>query len=156
MCKNHDNNHHDHNIDQKIETIQEIFDQKGMSTTFLQLEDGTEDFENMAQILECETNQIIKASLFHTAKDQTPILILASGPKRVDVNFVQTLIGERALLEADHVSPILGKEKIETYLDADLVEYPELWASTGIPGIIFSIEGDELQYLTGGKLINIR
>lgn len=156
MCKNHGSDNHDHYIDQKIEIIQEVLDQKGMSTTFLQLEDGTEDFENMSQVLECEVSQIIKASLFHTTKDQTPILILASGPKSVDTKFVQTLIGENVRLEAEHVSPILDKEKIETYIDADLVQYPELWASAGVSGIVFSIEGDELQYLTGGKLINIR
>ena len=156
MCNNHGDNNHHHSIDQKIETIQEVLDQKGISTTFLQLEDGTENAEEVAQILECEVGQILKASLFHTAKDRTPILVLASGPKRVTEQFVQTIAGEKVFLENDHVCPILSKDKIETLIDADLVEYPELWASADIPNIIFSLEGDELQYLTGGKLINIR
>lgn len=155
MCKNHGNDGH-HHIDKKIEIIQEVLDQKGMPTTFLQLEDGTENVEEMAQILECEVGQIIKASLFKTAQTQTPILVLASSPKHVNEQFVQTVLGERVILDTHNVAPILGKERIETFIDADLVEYPELWASAGIPNIIFSIEGDELQYLTGGKLINIR
>lgn len=155
MCKNHGNENHNHHVEPQIEIIQEVLDRKGMPTTFLQLEDGTENIEEMAQVLECEVSQIIKATLFQTTQDRNPILVLASGPKHVNEQFVQKIVGEKVILEADNVSPILGKEKIETLIDADLVEYPELWASAGIPNIIFSIEGDELQYLTGGKLINI-
>ena len=157
MCKYHDNQHeHERLADQNIESIQAIFDQKEIPTTFLELEDGTENPELVAQLLECEPEQIMIASLFQTLNDQSPILVLTNSTKHASEKLVQTIIGERVVLQEYNVKPLGYQKPVETLIDADLVEYPELWASAGTPNIIFSIEGDELQYLTGGKLINIK
>ena len=157
MCKNHDNDHeHDRIADNNIEAIQEIFDKKDIPTTFLELEDGTENPELVAQLLECEPEQIIIASLFQTLNDGSLLLVLTNSTKNASENIIQTIVGERVSLQEQNVKPLGYKEEVEILIDADLVEYPELWASAGTPNIVFSIEGDELQYLTGGKLINLK
>jgi prolyl-tRNA editing enzyme YbaK/EbsC (Cys-tRNA(Pro) deacylase) len=93
-----------------------------------------------------------------------PILILASGPNRVDVAKLAALIGRPVTrASADQVRTLTGfaiggvpplghAQALDTYVDRDLLQYDQVWAAAGTPNAVFAIRPDELLRLTGGRV----
>jgi prolyl-tRNA editing enzyme YbaK/EbsC (Cys-tRNA(Pro) deacylase) len=94
-------------------------------------------------------------------------MVIASGPNRVNEKVIEALIGE-AIGKADAdfvrqrtgfviggVPPVGHTERIETFIDNDLLQYPEIWAAAGTPHAVFRLKPDDLLRMTGGKLAKV-
>jgi prolyl-tRNA editing enzyme YbaK/EbsC (Cys-tRNA(Pro) deacylase) len=95
---------------------------------------------------------------------EEPVLVLASGPNRVDVAKVGQLLGtpiKRA--NADQVRALTGfaiggvppvghAQRLTTFVDGDLLQYDEVWAAAGTPNAVFSIAPTELVRITAGRV----
>jgi prolyl-tRNA editing enzyme YbaK/EbsC (Cys-tRNA(Pro) deacylase) len=109
--------------------------------------------------------RIVKSLVFMAGDE--PILVLASGANRVDTARLETVTGKpirRA--NADEVRtatgfpiggvPPLGHASaFATYVDADLLQYDEVWASAGTPHSVFAIPPEALLSITSGKLVDV-
>lgn len=111
--------------------------------------------------------QIVKSLIFKGKETGKPILILASGPNRVnekriadyagegigkaDAEFVRTVTG----FAIGGVPPIGHAQAMETYLDEDFLKYQTIWAAAGTPNAIFELATEDLQKMTGGKIVSI-
>ena len=74
---------------------------------------------------------------------QRPILVVASGSNRVNERRIEALIGEPlGKADADFVRqrtgfviggvpPVGHTERLDTYIDEDLLQYDEIWACGG-------------------------
>ena len=97
------------------------------------------------------TVERIVKSLVFMAGDQ-PIMVLASGPNRVDVDKVARIVGQPITrAKADQVRQVTGfaiggvppvghLQPLATYVDRDLLQYDEVWAAAGTPNAVFCIQ----------------
>jgi len=110
--------------------------------------------------------RIVKSLVF-LAGDQ-PVLVLASGPNRVDVEKVSRLLGRRPITRpnADLVKTLTGfsiggvppvghAQRLATLVDRDLLEYDEVWAAAGTPKAVFAISPSDLVRITDGRVADV-
>ncbi len=112
--------------------------------------------------------QIVKSLIFKGEVSGKPILVLTSGSNRVDPKRIKAYAGEKIgranpdfVREATGyaiggVPPIAHAQKMETYLDEDLMQYDAIWAAAGTPNAIFELTPDDLQKMTQGKVVGVK
>jgi prolyl-tRNA editing enzyme YbaK/EbsC (Cys-tRNA(Pro) deacylase) len=109
--------------------------------------------------------RIVKSLVFMA--DHRPILVLVSGPKRVDTDKVARLTaGSVKRASADQVRdatgyaiggvpPVGHNGHLATFVDRDLLQYPEVWAAAGTPNSVFAIHPDELVRITQARVEDV-
>jgi prolyl-tRNA editing enzyme YbaK/EbsC (Cys-tRNA(Pro) deacylase) len=109
--------------------------------------------------------RIVKSLVF--AADEQPILVLVSGPNRVDVQKVGQLVGasiarananqvrEWTGFSIGGVPPLGHPTQPRTFIDQDLLQYDEVWAAAGTPNAVFAIEPRELVRVTGAHVAEV-
>ncbi len=121
-----------------------------------------------AQAVGCEVGQIAKSLVFRTKQTQRPVLVIASGPNRVNEKKIGGYLAEpieRA--DADFVRqqtgfaiggvPLVGHAMpLETFIDEDLLQYAEIWGAAGTPNAVFKLASTDLVKLTGGQVVSIK
>jgi prolyl-tRNA editing enzyme YbaK/EbsC (Cys-tRNA(Pro) deacylase) len=134
----------------------------------IELPSSTRTATEAAQTIGCTIEQIVKSLVFRAKQTDKPVLVLASGPNRVNEKAIAKLVAEpiekanadfvrdRTGFVIGGVPPIGHKEQIETYIDQDLLQYEELWAAAGTPNAVFKLSSSVLEKLTGGKVILIK
>jgi prolyl-tRNA editing enzyme YbaK/EbsC (Cys-tRNA(Pro) deacylase) len=155
-------------LSKSAQSIQDALASKGVETRVVELPATTRTAVEAARAIGCEVAQIAKSLVFRTAHTNRPILVLASGPNRVDEQKVSDAVGEE-IVKADAaftrdktgfaiggIPPLGHKESIETYIDEDLLQYAELWAAAGTPNAVFRLNSSLLQPLTDGKVIAVK
>jgi prolyl-tRNA editing enzyme YbaK/EbsC (Cys-tRNA(Pro) deacylase) len=128
----------------------------------VEFEQSTKTSADAAAAVGCSIGQIAKSIVFKTARDQKPVLVIASGINRVDEKKVSAVIGEKVKsADADFVMahagvapggvpPVGHKIQPIFVLDRDLQQYAEIWAAAGTPNAVFKLTWNELVNLTGG------
>lgn len=147
--------------------VQEALHALGFSLQVVELPGSTRTAVEAAQAIGCQVGQIVKSLVFKTKRSGRPILVIASGPNRVNEKKIEALAGEPlGKADADFVRqrtgfviggvPPLGhSEKLETFIDEDLFQYPEVWAAAGTPHAVFRLTPSDLLTMTGGQVINL-
>ncbi|MCU1520194.1 MAG: aminoacyl-tRNA deacylase [Arthrobacter sp.] len=120
-----------------------------------------------AATLGCELAAITNSLVF--VLEGAPLLILASGAARVDVQKVAAQLGTGKIRRATpdfvlaHTGQVVGgvaplghPEKIRTLLDTSLAAQPVLWAGAGDHKSMFSISYKELHRVTGAEELQVR
>jgi prolyl-tRNA editing enzyme YbaK/EbsC (Cys-tRNA(Pro) deacylase) len=114
----------------------------------------------------CTVAQIAKSLVFR-AKSGRAVLVIASGPNRVDEKKIAEALGEGiGKADADFVrdrtgyaiggvAPIGHDAAVRIFIDADLRRYDEIWAAAGHPHAVFRLTPDELERLTQGTVITV-
>jgi len=141
--------------------------ERGFEVEIRELDDSTRTAAEAASAVGCEIAQIAKSLVFRTVDTGLPVLVVASGPNRVDEATVAASVGapvEKADAEfvrkttgfaiggvppAGHAMPML------TIIDADLARQPVVWAAAGTPNAVFRLSGEELVAMTGGQVLAV-
>ncbi|MCE4543158.1 MULTISPECIES: YbaK/EbsC family protein [unclassified Caballeronia] len=116
--------------------------------------------------LGCAVAQIAKSILFRRKKDDSPVLVIASGANRVDEAKVAARVGELARADAKFVRektgyaiggvcPIGHAVTPVTLIDEDLLALDSLWAAAGHPHAVFNLSPQELIELTGAPVADV-
>ncbi len=154
-------------LSKSAQSVQNILIEKGLPLKVVELAATTRTALDAAQAIGCEVAQIVKSLIFCTKETKRPILVLASGPNRVDEKIIEQNVGEKIIkADADFVKEVTGfaiggippighTQLIETYIDEDLLCYDQIWAAAGTPNAVFSLPSKELVPLTHGKIITI-
>jgi prolyl-tRNA editing enzyme YbaK/EbsC (Cys-tRNA(Pro) deacylase) len=113
-----------------------------------------------AEALGCEVGAIANSLVFEA--DGAPLMVLASGARRVDLQGLAGLLGtgriRRASAEAvlaatgqavGGVSPVGHPAPLRTVIDVSLADHAVLWAGAGDDHTMFSTTYDELVAITG-------
>lgn len=139
----------------------------GLDLEVVELPDSTRTAPEAAAAIGCTVEQIVKSLIFKT-KSGKPMLITTSGGNRVNEKRIQEIIGEKiAKADADFVRevtgypiggvpPIAHLQRIETIIDEDLLQYPEIWAAAGTPNAVFRLDPAQLVRMTKGKVEKIK
>ena len=82
-------------LTKNAQSMQEVLNQKGLECQVLELPQSTRTAKDAALSIGCEVSQIIKSLIFKTHDTLRPVLILASGPNRVNEKTIERHIGEK-------------------------------------------------------------
>jgi prolyl-tRNA editing enzyme YbaK/EbsC (Cys-tRNA(Pro) deacylase) len=147
--------------------VQLALDRFKLDFQVLELPGSTRTASDAARAIGCEVGQIAKSLVFHFLKNEKPLLVIASGSNRVNVELVGSNLGEAIVMAgADYVRastgfsiggiPPLGHiAPIRTIIDQEIMQYKEIWAAAGTPHAVFRLTPDELLRITQGELMQV-
>jgi len=148
--------------------VQDALKSLGFPNQIIELQSTTRTSAEAAQAVGCRVEQIAKSIVFQGKQTHKPILVIASGPNRVNekkiAEFVSEPLGEA---DADYVRnrtgfviggvpPIGHLEKLEIFIDEDLLQYEETWAAAGNPNAVFRLTPSDLIKMTAGRVVTIK
>lgn len=161
--------HNNKILAKSAQSVQDILVKKGLTCQVVELSASTRTAQDAANAIGCEAGQIVKSLIFKTKETHRPVLILASGPNRVNEKVIEALLGEKILkADADFtrevtgfaiggIPPIGHKEPIGLiFIDEDLLRFEEIWAAAGTPNAVFNLKGKDLIEMSGGKIVSIK
>lgn len=156
-------------LSRSAQSVQAALAEKGRPFEVLELASSTRTASEAAASIGCEVAQIVKSLLFCSVTTKQPVLILASGVNRVNEKAIEGLLGEKIRkADADFTRevtgfaiggvPPLGHKQVilNIFIDEDLLKFDKLWAAAGTPFAVFSLPANELENLTGGKVVSIK
>jgi prolyl-tRNA editing enzyme YbaK/EbsC (Cys-tRNA(Pro) deacylase) len=145
--------------------VQDALAALGLPCRVIELPASTRTAQEAADALGCSIGQIVKSLVFRGTQTERPILVLASGANRVDEARLGELAGE-PVAKADAafvrvhtgfaiggVAPLGHPAPLQTYIDTDLMRYPEIWAAAGTPKAVFALTPADLGAMTGGRIV---
>ena len=147
--------------------VQDALAELGMTLQVVELPGSTRTAVEAAQAVGCQVGQIVKSLVFRGQNSNQPVLIVASGPNRVNEARVSEVLGEPiGKADADYVRqrtgfaiggvpPLAHAEPLQIFIDQDLLQYREIWAAAGTPHAVFCLTPAELLKMTGGTVIQI-
>ncbi len=147
--------------------VQEFLAAKGVPCIVKELPDSTRTAEEAALSIGCDVAQIAKSLIFREDGSDLPILVVASGVHRVDLQKIERATGlklgradgryvkERVGYAIGGIPPVAHITPLTTLLDQDLRQYETVWAAAGTPFAVFALQPDDLQPLTDGKWLDL-
>ena len=151
-----------------VQRVQDALKALGFPNQVLELQSTTRTSADAAQAVGCRVEQIAKSIVLRAKQTDKPILVIASGPNRVNEKRIEEFISESlGKANADFVRkhtgfaiggvpPIGHLEKLEIFIDEDLLKYEEIWAAAGSPHAVFKLTPSALVQMTGGRVISIK
>ena len=148
--------------------VQDALMKLELTLQVIELPDSTRSAAEAAEAIGCSVGQIAKSLIFKTRNSQEPILVIVSGPNRVDEKKIGALVGEMITNpDADFVRqhtgfsiggvpPVGHNQPITTFIDQDLLAFDEIWAAAGTPNAVFCLTGDDLVRATGGQVVGVK
>jgi prolyl-tRNA editing enzyme YbaK/EbsC (Cys-tRNA(Pro) deacylase) len=148
--------------------IQDQIKSLGYEYTVIEHTESTRTAQEAADRAGCALGQIVKSLIFKGRQSGKPILVLTSGANRVDEKRISGYAGEPiSRADADFVRSVTGFaiggvppighiQKMETYIDEDFLQYSTIWAAAGTPNAIFELKTEDLQKMTGGKIVQVK
>ena len=148
--------------------VQDALRNLGFNLTVIENTESARTAQEAADRVGVTLGQIVKSLIFKGKISGKPILVLTSGSNRVDEKRIKAYAGEKiGRAEPDFVRvvtgyaiggvpPIAHVQQMETYLDEDLMQYDVIWAAAGTPNAVFELTPDDLQKMTGGKVIQVK
>lgn len=148
--------------------VREALAARGLALDVVELAQTTRSATDAAHAIGCDVAQIAKSLVFMGAQSGEPLLVIASGANRVRESRIAALLGEPiAKADADFVRfhtgfaiggvPPLGHPApLPTFIDEDLLGYPEIWAAAGTPNAVFRLTPQDLVAMTGGRVVQVR
>lgn len=145
--------------------VQQALEAFGLPLRVVELPASTRTAMEAAEAIGCTVAQIAKSIVFRAEPSGQPILVVASGANRVNLDKLSILVGEPVSLadpafvrEATGfviggVPPIGHQRKMSTFLDEDLMDHSEIWAAAGTPYAVFRLRPADLPRLTGGAFV---
>ena len=148
--------------------VQEALMKLGLTLQVVELPDSTRSAAEAAEAIGCSVGQIAKSLIFKTRNSEEPVLVIASGPNRVNEKKIGALVGKMITKpDADFVRqktgfviggvpPVGHIQPITTFIDEDLLAFDEIWAAAGTPNAVFRLTGNDLVRATGGQVIGVK
>ena len=146
---------------ESVRRVRAAVEERGISAEFVELTETARSATDAAAALGVRVEQIVKSLVFKGAETKRPVLVLASGPNRVDEGKISSLLGE-PIEKADAafvrektgyaiggVPPLGHKEAPVTFIDEDLVAQDEVWAAAGHTHVVFGVDPAVLGEATG-------
>ena len=148
--------------------VQSALRDLGFSNQVMEHQATTRTSSEAAQAVGCQVGQIAKSLVFQGNRTHRPLLVIASGSNRVNEKKIAGFISEPlGKADADYVRthtgfviggvpPIGHLEKLEIFIDEDLLQYGEIWAAAGNPNSVFKLTPAELVQMTRGRVVSIK
>ncbi len=155
-------------LSSSAQKVQQALKAHGVACQVVEMQQTTRSAQEAADVVGCQVGQIAKSLIFKSKQTNQPILVIASGPNRVNEKKISYLISEPlGKADADFVRehtgfaiggvPPLGHPRaLRTFIDEDLLRFDTIWAAAGTPNAVFKLTPDELQKITNGEIISVK
>ncbi len=148
-------------------TVQDALDRHGIPSRVVELPASTRTAKDAAKAIGCDVGQIAKSIIFRFKDSNSAVLVIASGSNRIDEKIVSGLLGapiEQA--DANFVRTVTGfaiggvpptghANHLQTFIDADIKQFDEIWAAAGTPNAVFCLSPAELELISGGTIAKV-
>ena len=152
-------------MDARAERFAARLAERGIVVEPREMDDSTHTAAQAAAALGCGVEAIVKSLLF--LRDDEPVLVLASGPNRVDTALVGALVGGEVLMadakrvkqetgsSIGGVPPLGHPAPLRTVMDETLLRLPVVWAAAASATSVFPIEPARLAELTNATIARV-
>jgi Cys-tRNA(Pro) deacylase len=139
----------------------------GVSTEVREFAESTATAQEAASAIGTSVERIVKSLVFATREGQ-PLLALVSGANRVDLARLSDVVGQPVgRANADQVRqatgfaiggvpPVGHQARLPVYVDADLLQFEQVWAAAGTPNSVFSIAPRDLVRVASGQVVALK
>ncbi len=147
--------------------VLEVLEERGFEPEVVELERTARSAAEAADALGVRVAQIVKSLVFRGRETGRPVLVLAGGANRVDVNKISRFVcepiemadaayvREKTGFAIGGVPPVAHAERPEAFVDEHLLHEVEVWAAAGHTHVVFGLEPAELVRLTGGRVVAV-
>ncbi len=155
-------------LSSSAQKVQVALQALGLRLEVVELPQTTRSAAEAAAAIGCGVEQIAKSLVFKGRHSQKPILVIASGSNRVNEKMMAEVVAE-PIERADPdfvrahtgfviggVPPVGHLERLETFIDEDLLQHSVIWAAAGNPNAVFRLGPEDLKRMTGGRVIAIK
>ena len=122
--------------------------------------------QEAAEALGVSVGQIAKSVVFRRKQDDSAVLVVAAGDRRVDEKRVAAITGALGRADADFVkartgfsiggvSPLAHAEPLTVLIDRSLFRFDAVWAAAGHPNGVFCATPDELVRLAAAPVADV-
>ena len=151
--------------DQRAEAYVERLAALGVAIEAREMEESTHTAQQAADAIGCPVEAIVKSLLFRAG--DAFVLVLASGPNRVDTELIAALVGAPvSMADAKSVKlvtgysiggvpPLAHAQDLPTVLDETLLALPEVWAAAGSANSVFPISPSRLVELSAATVARV-
>ncbi|MEU7600754.1 YbaK/EbsC family protein [Streptomyces sp. NPDC040724] len=155
-------------ISKRAQQFQEALHGRGLDLTVVELPDSTRTADDAANALGCEKSQIVKSLVFRVESTGAPVMVLASGPNRVNEKAIAAHVGGKiGKADAEFVKqatgytiggvpPLCHREQLTLLVDEDLLAFEETWAAAGTPHAVFKITGKITEILDDHTVVSVK
>jgi prolyl-tRNA editing enzyme YbaK/EbsC (Cys-tRNA(Pro) deacylase) len=130
------------------------------------LEVAARTSQEAADALGVGVGQIAKSVIFRRKADDSAVLVVTSGDRRVDEKRVAAIAGALGRADADFVkaktgfsiggvAPLAHATPAFTLIDRELFRFDEIWAAAGHPNGVFRLAPGDLERLTGAPVADV-
>lgn len=122
--------------------------------------------QEAADALGVSVGQIAKSVVFRRKSDDTAVLVVTAGDRRVDEKRVAAITGPLGRADADFVkartgfsiggvSPLAHATALTVLIDRSLFRFDAVWAAAGHPNGVFCATPDELVRLAAAPVADV-
>jgi prolyl-tRNA editing enzyme YbaK/EbsC (Cys-tRNA(Pro) deacylase) len=151
--------------------VSDALAERGHAHAPIWLEVSARTAQEAADGLGVTLGQIAKSVVFRKKPDETAVLVIASGDKRVDEAKLKAHTGPLGRADADFVkahtgfsiggvsplgfAPGEGLSMPQVFIDRELFCFDVIWAAAGHPNGVFRLSPQDLLTLTGAPVIDV-
>lgn len=138
----------------------------GVEVVVTRFPEGTRTAADAAAAIGCSVGAIVKSLVLDSSAG--PLMALTSGAHRADERKVAQALGVTDVGRADPetaraatgfpiggTAPFGHPQPLAMVLDADLLEYDQVWAAAGTPDTVFPLSPSTLARVTGARVADI-
>jgi prolyl-tRNA editing enzyme YbaK/EbsC (Cys-tRNA(Pro) deacylase) len=155
-------------LSSSAQKVQDTLKDLGFENRIMELPATTRSAADAADAIGCKVEQIAKSIVFRAKNTNRPVLVIASGVNRVNEKKIGELLSEPlGKADADFVRKMTGfviggvppighLQKMEIFIDEDLLTHDQIWAAAGTPNAIFRLLPADLVKMTGGRVTSVK
>ena len=144
---------------------------KGVAIEVTTFDESTHTAAEAARAVGAELGQIVKSLVFALPREDAapePVVVLVSGPNRVDLPRLAAVLGRpdvrRATARGAHdltgfviggIPPFGHERRVRVIMDPDLGRFETVWAAAGLPTAVFPVSPSTLRMLAEANVAPI-
>ena len=149
-----------------VQRVARLLQDKGHPHAPQMLDDAARTAQQAADALGIELGQIAKSIVFRRKSDESAVLVVTSGDRRVDEKKVEALVGKVGRADAEFVkartgfsiggvSPFAHATPPVILIDRELFRFGDIWAAAGHPHAVVRLRPQDLEGLTGAPVADV-
>lgn len=150
-----------------VEKVRRFLEDAGHKEEIIFSDETIRTVDDASRTVGAPPEEILKTLVL--LADEEPVIALMSGPNRIDLKKIKTLLGAKRVsmakpewvfdysgFKVGGVPPVGFPGRPRAILDQDLFEYPTVWAAAGTDHSFFPVSPETLQTYTSGCRCDIK
>jgi prolyl-tRNA editing enzyme YbaK/EbsC (Cys-tRNA(Pro) deacylase) len=149
-----------------VQRVARLLQDRGHPHAPQMLDDAARTAQQAADALGIELGQIAKSIVFRRKSDESAVLVVTSGDRRVNEKKVEALVGKVGRADAvfvktrtgfsiGGVSPFAHATPPVMLIDRELFRFDDIWAAAGHPHAVVRLRPQDLEGLTGAPVADV-